>query len=356
MIAMMAILAAGSQQKPPAQAPLPAQPSKDDDNHLAWARQVAALPADPPPAEQQFTPDALFARCSPSVVQVQVQDHRGRDITAGSGFVVAPGLVVTNLHVLKEGHTAHVVFSEQRKLPIAGLAAINEEADLAILKVYDRFSTPALELAGRELPAVGTKVYAIGNPQGLANTLSDGLVSGHQETPRLRIKMIQTTAPISPGSSGGPLFQPDGKVIGVTTLSRVDGQNLNFAVPAFHVTRLIQQCKDEPRLIDLPLAQQTNDKRGAPAPLSQSSASGKLRIETLRSVVGRRGCFIEGTVYNDTGHTIEKLRLHVKAGGGWERTYEVTVQVPSYSTKPFSINTGQEYVVPKTYKVLGEGE
>src|SRR5581483_9845488 len=107
---------------------------------------------------------------------------------------------------------------------------------------------------------VGAKVYAIGNPLGqFANTLSDGLVSGHRERgtvphfPNLPT-MIQTTAPISHGSSGGPLVGADGRVVGVTTLTWEDdgGRNVNFAVPAAHVARLLRQCEAGGPLTRLP--------------------------------------------------------------------------------------------------------
>src|SRR5207248_2526247 len=95
------------------------------------------------------------------------------------------------------------------------------------------------------------KVFAIGSPLGLANTLSDGLVSGHREIDSVTV--IQTTAPISPGSSGGPLLGADEKVVGVTTFAFKGGQNLNFAIPAAHVARLLLRCQGEGHLTRFPL-------------------------------------------------------------------------------------------------------
>jgi S1-C subfamily serine protease/cytochrome c-type biogenesis protein CcmH/NrfG len=208
--------------------------------------------------------DTIFRRTSPAVVQVVVQDRQGRTIGSGSGFLVSKkGLIATNYHVIEKAHTADVFLADQRKLSVVGAAAFDQEADLAIIKVAGQIGAQPLELAGDDLPPVGAKVYAIGSPLGdFANTLSDGLVSGHRETgtiphfPRMPA-MIQTTAPISHGSSGGPLLRSDGKVVGLMTLTfSSEGENLNFAVPASHVARLLLRCEGEGQLTRFPLSRQ----------------------------------------------------------------------------------------------------
>jgi len=202
------------------------------------------------------SPDAIFLRVSPAVVQVVIQDREGATLGTGSGFLISSkGLIATNYHVIEKAHSAHVVLADKTELSVLGVAALDEEADIAIIKVVGQISAPPLELAGNDLPPVGAKVYAIGNPLGLANTLSDGLVSGHRGDEK--ITLIQTTAPISPGSSGGPLLSADGKVVGVTTLFGKVGQNLNFAVPASHVARLLLRCEGEGQLTQFPLVRQT---------------------------------------------------------------------------------------------------
>src|SRR5262249_43232002 len=149
------------------------------------------------------------------------------------------------------------------RLSVVGAAALDQRVDIAIIKVgwwTGQSSARYLDLAEAEVPPIGTKVYAIGNPKGFANTLSDGLVSGHRSLDR--IAMIQTTAPISPGSSGGPLLGPDAKVVGVTTAIFKGGQNLNFAVPVSHVAKLLVQCEGQGQLTPLPLPQRTPVERG----------------------------------------------------------------------------------------------
>ncbi len=194
----------------------------------------------------------IFAQSSPAVVQVVVQDRQGKTVSSGSGFLVSRGgLFATNYHVIEKAHSRHVVLADNTKLTVVGVTSLDKEADLAIVKVAEHLVARPLELAGPDVPSVGTKVFAIGNPLGLANSMSDGLVSGIRKVGQ--IAMIQTSAPISVGSSGGPLLGPDGKVVGVTTFLFKEGQNLNFAVPASCVASLLHRAKGEGQENQMPL-------------------------------------------------------------------------------------------------------
>jgi hypothetical protein len=113
--------------------------------------------------------------------------------------------------------------------------------DLCQLQVPN-LAAPAVALGSSRELKVGQKVYALGNPKGLEVTLSDGLVSALRGPDGVE-PIIQTTAPISPGSSGGGLFDGDGRLVGITTLQRPDGQNLNFALPAEWVAELPERVK-----------------------------------------------------------------------------------------------------------------
>jgi S1-C subfamily serine protease/tetratricopeptide (TPR) repeat protein len=198
---------------------------------------------------QPLAPDQLFAAMSPAVAQVHVMDASMLPCGQGTGFFVsADGLLVTNWHVIDGAAAATIVTPDGISHAVEGVAASNKSADLALLKV--RLSTdrvPTLNLAPQSaLPVIGTRVFAIGNPKGLTNTLSDGLVSGHRDgLIESGGKVLQISAPISPGSSGGPLFTPDGAVIGVTSSGFTEGQNLNFAVPVEQVRELVA-AKGEP--------------------------------------------------------------------------------------------------------------
>lgn len=216
------------------------QPAQDADANAPLESPAASQTA----LAEPLSAEALFKQASPAVARVVVRDRLAREQGLGSGFFVsADGRMVTNHHVVDSAYSAYVVLSSGLNLPVQGVLALDADADLAVLKVDGR-GLPHLTLAARgHTPPVGSRVYAIGNPQGFTNTLSEGLVSGRRAvTPGL--SLLQTTAPISAGSSGGPLLDATGRVIGVTTFSLVsrDSQNLNFAVPTDKVWSLLSRA------------------------------------------------------------------------------------------------------------------
>lgn len=155
-------------------------------------------------------------------------------ISLGSGVVIAPQTVLTNCHVVA-GAKSDIAFKQAGHTYPALLVAGNTAFDLCKLTVPG-LAAPAVTM--RKLPSVrvGERVYAIGNPRGLELTLSEGLVSGLRDIEDDR--QIQTTAPISPGSSGGGLFDDKGRLLGITTSTLANSQNLNFAMPASLASQL----------------------------------------------------------------------------------------------------------------------
>lgn len=173
------------------------------------------------------TAEDVFAAVSPSIARVLVMDAGGRPVSQGSGVVVSPGVIITNCHVTKDSKdiTVKVGREEYRASP----AAADEEHDLCRLSV-NALPAPAVTLGSATQLKTGQRVFAIGAPQGLELTISEGIVSSLR--PVADGTMIQTSAPISPGSSGGGLFDASGRLVGVVTFQHKFGQNLNFAVPA----------------------------------------------------------------------------------------------------------------------------
>ncbi len=218
---------------------------------LAAARQEPSREKLPPPKPVQaqppsrpdpapLSPEQLFEKASPAVVYIVVRDKDFKPLGLGSGFFVdANGLVVTNYHVIKGAAFATARLSSGSTLFVDGVTATDPNGDLALLKISGG-GFPCLKIANGALPKVGAAVYAIGNPQGLENTFSSGMVSGHREI-KEGVTAIQVTAPISPGSSGGPLLNASGEVVGVTTAYLTTGQNLNFAVPVSGVSALMRK-------------------------------------------------------------------------------------------------------------------
>lgn len=189
-------------------------------------------------AETPLSAEQLFERVAPSVWMVETFDAQNRPLAAGSGVVVAPGRVVTNCHVLARAR--RVALTRENVSYGATLEHPDPERDLCQLKVAN-FTAPAVAIAGVESLKIGSRVYAIGNPRGFEQTISDGLLSGVRRSEDGSFTALQITVPISRGSSGGGLFDARGRLIGITTFSIRDAQNVNFALPAAWIHELPQR-------------------------------------------------------------------------------------------------------------------
>lgn len=171
-----------------------------------------------------------------SVVLVGVYNQKGKLIKFGSGFFISKdGQIATNYHVIENGYGVVVKSLNKKKYDDVYLLSFDRDRDIAILKVNETNSFQA-KIGNSDIVKQGEKAITIGNPEGFQNTVSDGIVSGIREIDG--IKLFQITCPISEGSSGGPLYNLDGEVIGITTLMSKIGQNLNFAVPINYLLSL----------------------------------------------------------------------------------------------------------------------
>lgn len=172
-----------------------------------------------------LTPSEVFDKVKDSVVVVKALNEEGTAISQGSGVLMPTGKVATNCHVVKDGVLFQI--GRGKSLVPATFFAGNKDKDICLLQ-SDKLTGKSAQLGKAASLKVGEAVYAIGAPQGLELSLSDGIVSALRgDSPPL----IQTTAAISPGSSGGGLFNSEGLLIGLTTLYIDGGQSLNFAMP-----------------------------------------------------------------------------------------------------------------------------
>ena len=188
------------------------------------------------------TPADITAHATPAIVTVRT------NLGMGTGFVVnSEGWVATNFHVVRGATEISVVFSDHRELPVVEVMNANRLHDLVILRV-NAHGLPVLSLANSDHVRPGDSVLAIGHPLGLEDTVSNGLISAVRHV-HAGLDVLQVSAPIAPGSSGGPLFNDRGQVIGVATAFMKSGQNLNFGLPSNYVTELVQN----PRPISMPL-------------------------------------------------------------------------------------------------------
>lgn len=177
----------------------------------------------------------------PSVVLLVFEDTNGQAVSLGSGFVVGKGVIATNLHVIEGGKRGYAkLVGQKTKYDIAGTVGIDSRRDLALLSA-SQIIAPPLPLGESAALAVGDEIYAVGNPQGLEGTFSQGIISSIRQVGSE--SLLQITAPISPGSSGGPVLNSQGKVVGIAVATFKGGQNLNFAIPASYLTSLLSNTQ-----------------------------------------------------------------------------------------------------------------
>ena len=185
---------------------------------------------------QDFLPE-LVKRIKPSAVAIETFDSKGNTIARGSGFFIAPDRVITNRHVIEKSSRVEIHLLDGKKFTVRGVLAVDGEGDLALLQVdVPRGLAVPLPIV-RAVPQEGESIVVIGNPFGLEGSVSNGIVSAVREISGYG-KIIQITASISPGSSGSPVVNMAGQVIGIATLQAAEGQNLNFAVPAERIAQL----------------------------------------------------------------------------------------------------------------------
>jgi tetratricopeptide (TPR) repeat protein len=186
------------------------------------------------------TASEIFEKVSASVVVVQVYNEKGKAIGFGSGVVLPGGDVATNYHVVEKATKIKVHKGE--KDYDAVIRYSDRDRDVCSLSAPGMKAAAVAEGSTKTLK-VGSRVYAIGTPQGLELTLSEGIISSLR--PVEGGQYLQITAPISPGSSGGGLFDEEGRLIGLTTFYLAEGQQLNFAVPVEWIRDLPTRRKKE---------------------------------------------------------------------------------------------------------------
>ncbi len=188
----------------------------------------------------------LVARIKPSVVTVLVYKGEGDEpVSQGTGWFLSPTEIVTNRHVLEAGTRADIRLSTGEKVRVTGVLAETSDQDLVILAVEVKGKPPKPIPLASTGPSEGARVFSIGSPLGLDLTVSEGIVSAVRNIAPYGT-IIQTTAATSPGSSGSPLMDMQGRAVGVVTLQYSRGQALNFAIAAGAVRSLQKTKVDTP--------------------------------------------------------------------------------------------------------------
>jgi len=226
-----------------AQGPPPAPPTP-----LAAPEGITNPNATPAPAQAQqnvvvFDVKKLAATTRPAVALVTVLDKSGKPLKLGTGFFISPdGKLVTNAHVIEGADTATAKLENGATYSIRGVLKAALDKDLVLLQA-DAKEVPSLTISREtSLPAVGSRVTVIGSPLGLEGTVSEGIISGHRNAKK-DDQLLQITAAVSPGSSGSPVVDENGQVVGIATFLINNAQALNFARPVAYVSELLDQSK-----------------------------------------------------------------------------------------------------------------
>jgi len=185
---------------------------------------------------QDLLPE-LVRRIKPSAVAIETFDSRGEKLSRGSGFFIDVDRVVTNRHVIDNAFRAEVHSYNGSVYQVKGVIAVDAEGDLALLRVDAPPNQVRPLVLDKTSPQEGESVVVIGNPLGLEGSVTNGIVSAVRDIPTFG-RIIQITAPISPGSSGSPVVNMRGQVIGIATLQITGGQSVNFAIPSERISQL----------------------------------------------------------------------------------------------------------------------
>ena len=220
---------------------------------LPYLTAAALFPLSITTGAPALTSERIAEKALAATVYLEMKDSTGT-LWSGSGFFVKPNQIATNFHVIEGAAqgTAKLV-GKDTQYQIEGIVATDKDNDLAVLKVI-AYGIPPLSLGDSDTVNIGAKVYVAGNPKGLEGTFSDGIIGAFRDSNAKNIsslnakypkERLQMTAPISPGSSGGPVLNSKGQVIGISVSGRCDpdAQNLNFAIPSNYLKVLFAKAR-----------------------------------------------------------------------------------------------------------------
>jgi tetratricopeptide (TPR) repeat protein len=291
----------------------------------------AAVPAltptpAPAPATISGAPDLvkLIKSVLPAVVTIMGHDEQGKFTSSGSGFFIhGQGRLITNYHVIRNMPYAKVKTRDGKIHPMTTVLAVDKQADLAMCQLDIQDGAPGFLEISREVPEVGERVMVIGSPRLLELTVSDGIVSAiRTDTPAGQA--IQMTAPISPGSSGGPVINLKGEVVGISTFYRKDGQNLNFAIPG-HKILALQPGPGKPLAEYYSPPQQEKAKQAyAQGKRSYEAQEYQKALGAFREAIAAEPKY--ASAYNYLGLTYKKMGLYDEAAEAYVKAIEIQPQ------------------------------
>jgi serine protease Do len=275
---------------------------------LALAGSCASTASNAPRA--RLSPKDIVKRSSPAIVRIEAGGDK-----VGTGFILGKdGLVATNLHVVAGEAAIRVRLFDGTQYPVMHIAGLDLDRDLALLKIAPSKELPTLKLGDSDAISAGDQIVAIGNPLGVFDySVTSGLISqvrpvcGAEAIAARRCKqeftVLQISAPISVGSSGGPLFNQFGEVVGVTTAIITAGQNLNLAVPGNYLKPLVAQ---RTTMSPADFARETK--------LDERTAEGDDDVRIVRQVPKHEIAVFDGCKVNDIEEVVRQIADTIENG------------------------------------------
>jgi tetratricopeptide (TPR) repeat protein len=304
---------------------------------------VAVVPAN----SQDLLPE-LVRRIKPSAVAIETFDSHNEKLSRGSGFFIETDRIVTNRHVIEGAYRAEIHSSTGAVYPVKGVLAVDAEGDIAVLKIDSPTNVRPLPL-DKTSPQEGESVVVIGNPLGLEGSVTNGIVSAVRDIPTFG-RIIQITAPISAGSSGSPVVNMQGQVIGIATLQITGGQSVNFAIPSERIAQL--QIAPPMSLSDLVAASGRN-KRAKAVQFFRDGLSFLSKDDCEKAIVWFDKAVESDSNYAEawaqSGFCNEKLGKHAEALDASKRAVALRPSAESY----FNIGLASFYL--KQYKEAVDG-
>ena len=298
-----------------------------------------------PVARSQDALPELVRRIKPSAVAIETFDARGEKLARGSGFFIDKDRVVTNRHVIDGAYRAQVHLNSGNTFPVKNVLAVDAEGDVALLRVEAPPHLVRPLLLDPTSPQEGESIVVIGNPFGLEGSVTNGIVSAVRDIPGFG-RIIQITAPISPGSSGSPVVNMNGQVIGVATLQITGGQSVNFAIPSERIAQLdraAQESSQQMSLGDLVAATGRN-KRAKAVDYFRDGLSFLSKDDCQRALPYFQKATESDNAYGEawaqTGFCNEKLGRHAEAVEASKKAVSIRPTAESY----FNIGLANYYL------------
>jgi hypothetical protein len=282
----------------------------------------------------------IVRQAKPAVVQIVALDDQNKTLKTGTGFFIsADGNLLTNYHVISDARSILAKTPSGAVYSLKKIVAFSPKVDVALLSFYAT-DVPYLNLGSATDAVEGQRVLVIGNPEGFEGTVSDGIISAFRENRSL----IQITAPVSHGSSGSPVLNESGQVLGIATLVAQEGQNLNFAISAEAIRGAVLSATMEDRTSgetaaaepSLTLDRSPNEPKDSALIFKIDSAFGEHDWATICN-------YIADGVVNYFGHSNASADFIRKDMEGDAKTYRWTRTYPDRSTFRRFVKDGVVY-------------